>query len=75
MIDPRNMDITLWSDATAQQLATLGPMPALHSPQEWLEWAVQVIQTPQVARFSPPDPRGFPNWFEWACRFVQAVPL
>lgn len=75
MIDPRGLSVGAWCDSTAQSLASLGTIPKLGSEDQWELWALIVTQIPEIATFIPPDPRMFKNWFEWAMRFVQTVPL
>lgn len=74
MIDPRGMTVTDWCDTVTHTLRQYGPIPVLLTAESWPRWAVEVLQIPQVFKYSPPDPRGFDSWQEWAFRFNQAVP-
>lgn len=74
MIDPRHMRAQDWFDSVSLVLSNFAPPPRLLDAALWQDWANTVIQIPAVALFSPPDPRGFNHWYEWAERFVQAVP-
>lgn len=73
MIDPRGLTVHRWCDLTAQNLAQYGNVPVLLSDGDWRLWAETVINIPQVAQLCPPDPRLFPDWGEWAARFVEVV--
>lgn len=74
MIDPRGLTLQDWCDSVALGLANFAPPPRLMDAALWREWANTVIQIPAVALFSPPDPQQFTHWYDWAERFVQAVP-
>lgn len=74
MIDPRRLSLHEWVDAVNLSLATQGPTTVLQG-DDWILWAHNVISLPKISAFSPPDPRGFASWQEWAERFVECVPL
>lgn len=74
MIDPRHMTVTEWTDAINLTLATLAPVTTLQN-DDWQQWAYNLISTPAISEFSPPNPRLFTEWREWAERFVECVPL
>jgi len=74
MIDPRHLTMQQWADAVNLTLASSGPTTKLQG-SDWGNWAYDTIALPQVAIFSPPSPRGFARWDEWAQRFVECVPL
>ena len=75
MIDPRGMSVVQWTDAASVTLASLGPIPALYEEEDWPLWAETVMTIPEIAIYSPPDPRRFNSWRDWAQRFVEAIPL
>lgn len=68
------MSLVSWVDATNLALATYGPTTKLQS-DDWVSWAQNLIALPKISAFSPPDPRGFSGWREWAERFVECVPV
>lgn len=74
MIDPRHLSLPQWVDAVNLALATEGPTTVLKG-DDWAHWAYNAISLPKLSAFSPPDPRGFTDWREWAERFVECVPL
>lgn len=74
MIDPRYLSLPQWVDAVNLSLATYGPATVLQS-DDWVLWAHNVLSLPKISAFSPPDPRGFSDWREWAQRFVECVPI
>jgi len=74
MIDPRHLTLHEWVDAVSLALATEGPTTVLKGT-DWVQWAHNAISLPKISAFSPPDPRGFKDWREWAERFVECVPL
>ena len=76
MIDPRGMSgVEDWSDSVNFDLWTRFGITIrqLDHPDLWRHWAFHLIQSAQLARFNPPDPRGFDNWLDWAERFNQMV--
>lgn len=77
MIDPRGMrDMKEWVDFITLPLEQLGVTPrGLDDSEDWKAWAFNLTQSGAVAKFYPPDPRGFTDWVEWAERFNQVVPL
>lgn len=74
-IDPRHMTVIEWADQMTPLLARLGSVPRLDNPDAWHSWAQNLVALARVARRTPPDPRTFSNWEEWAFRFNQVVPL
>lgn len=75
MIDPRGLSFKDWADMTTPALAALGTIPVANDEKFWHHWAVAVIALPDIVQYVPPDPLLYSNWYEWAQRFVQAVPL
>lgn len=74
MIDPRSMTIMEWCDAASHTLRKYGPIPVLRTANAWQQWAVEVLQIPEIFKYTPADPRGFADWQEWVFRFNQVVP-
>lgn len=74
MIDPRGVSLFDWTDSMSFPLFDLGARPPrLDDESYWKEWALNVIENATIASKSPPDPRHFEDWREWAYRFNQAV--
>lgn len=73
IIDPRGLTVKEWCDYMVDELYQFGTIPTLQRERAWPQWAMAVIQLPGIAKFSPPDPRGFSTWLEWAERFNQTV--
>jgi hypothetical protein len=74
-IDPRDVPVIEWCAQTALVLSKFTTVPRLLDPNGWKFWALNVIQSPKVAAFFPPDPSYFTDWRDWAVRFNQMVPL
>lgn len=74
-IDPRGLDVIEWCDYMVDELNQFGPVPRLLDPREWRAWGEVVIQFQGLLKYSPPEPRFFDEWREWAERFNQAVTL
>lgn len=71
IIDPRGMDVLEWTSWVSGSFTQ--PIQRLLDPDEWRDWARNLIRYPQVSKFSPPDPDQFRNWQEWAERFNQVI--
>lgn len=74
-IDPRGLGVIEWTAQSTPALSKLAFVPRLLDAAKWKQWALDVIQEPGVAKFCPPTPFTFQNWWEWATRFNQLVPL
>lgn len=74
-VDPRYLSILEWCEFTTPLIKDRAAVPRLLTPDDWRSWALTVLQSPQIARYNPPDPLGFEQWQDWAFRFNQAVPL
>lgn len=72
-IDPRFVDLYRWADETVGLLYDVSAVPRLDAPGEWLPWARDVVGTPAIAAFNPPDPDHFADWREWAVEFNEAI--
>ena len=79
-IDPRFCTLRDWTDAMMFPLLDKvkapilgGDVPRLDNLDAWEEWAMTVIQSPNISKYSPPDPRLFTNWQDWAFRFIQVL--
>lgn len=74
-VDPRNITLEQWAADTTLPLSRLCLVPLLLDPKGWKQWAQVIIQSRNVAVYTPPDPSRFDDWRDWAFRFNQAVPL
>lgn len=75
MIDPRGMENARdWADFVTLPLEAIGVTPRrLLDPDNWQDWAFNLIQSSSLQGFNVPDPRGFDDWRDWAFRFNQVV--
>lgn len=74
-VDPRGLSVQEWAAFSTPALARIATVPLLTEGRDWQQWAWVVMQSPKVAKYTPPDPRFFNNWQDWAFRFNQVVPL
>lgn len=74
-IFPRGMAVKEWCDQNVPLLAVYGQAPFLQEESEWQQWGMSVCKNPGVAKFNPPNPLFFDDFYEWAERFNSAVPL
>lgn len=72
-INPTGLTVTDWCDSMSFVLSTVMTPQKLLDPEEWKPWARNVIQSPALAVFNPPNPDDFDRWDEWADRFNQAI--
>jgi hypothetical protein len=75
MIGPRHLTAVQWANGVALTLSTYGVIPKLASEESWKAWAETMLMIPVIAAFTPPDPRPFTFWRDWAERFIQVVTL
>jgi hypothetical protein len=72
-IDPRGLTVTDWCDSMALPLSVVMTPQTLLDPDDWIDWANNVIQVPAISALRPPQPDGFADWIEWAIRFNSTV--
>lgn len=80
-IDPRYCTVQEWTDFMIFPLMEKAKVPIfdedsaprLDNVEAWQEWAMSVVQGPNLSKFNPPDPRLFTDWREWAFRFIQVL--
>lgn len=65
------MDVIEWTDRMAFLVGELTPILKLEDPENWREWAENLIGEPDLLGQEAPDPRNFDNWREWAMRLFQ----
>jgi hypothetical protein len=76
IVDPRGMrDVREWADFIMLPLDQFGVTPRrLDNPDNWKDWAFDLMQAARLESFDVADPRGFDDWVDWASRFNQVVP-
>ncbi len=74
-IDPRGMTVIQWADRMSLILDSMVIPERLDDPEQWREWATNIIDTPNFEGQNVPIPYQFDNWMEWAMRFNQVVDL
>jgi hypothetical protein len=75
VIRPDGLDVIAWTDAMNFALRDFGVVGRLDSPDDWQNWAAQVVQLPGIAAFDPPWPTRFDDWRAWADQLNLAVPF
>lgn len=73
LVDPRGMNVVDWTDSMTFPLIDSVRPPKLEDPKAWKNWALEVIQAPNIAALNPPDPRFYEDWREWAVRFNETI--
>lgn len=76
ILDPHYMDVTEWTDQMAkfQEIGT-GTTQKLEDPDEWRDWALNLIGDPDFVGFDTPNPYDFDDWREWASLFFLTQEL
>lgn len=74
-IDTRLIDVQTWTAQNTSILAPYGLVPKLLDPDNWQEWASQVILIPTIAGLNPPRPEVYSTWEEWGTAFNAVVRL
>ena len=80
-IDPRFCTVQEWTDFMVFPLIEKAKVPffnedlppRLDSADAWKEWAMNVVQSHNISKFNPPDPRLFDDWRDWAFHFIQVL--
>lgn len=73
MINPFGTDVVDWASQTSTDLLQYGIIGSISRPDEWVQWANNVIALPGIAALNPPDPDFFADWREWAVLFNDIV--
>ncbi len=75
-IDPLGMTVIEWTDRMALPVSGTGTtIERLDDPNEWQDWAAELLDTPNLEGQNAPNPYQFDDWREWAMRFNQVVDL
>jgi hypothetical protein len=72
-VQPIFVDVYRWADETVGLLYDVAAVPRLDAPGEWLPWAREIVGTPAIAAFNPPDPDRYADWRAWAVEFNEAI--
>ena len=64
-----------WADRMSLVLDSMVIPEKLLDPEEWREWATNILDTPNFEGQNVPNPYQFEDWMEWAMRFNQVVDL
>ena len=75
MIDPRHMSVIEWTDSMAFLLGGGVNILKLEDPEDWRQWAQNLIGEPDLVGHNAPDPSMFDDWREWAMRLNSTVEL
>ncbi len=74
MINPFGIDVVDWASQTSIFLTTYGTIGKVERPDEWVQWANDVIALPGIQALNPPDPDFYPDdWRTWAALFNDIV--
>ena len=74
-IDPRGMSVIEWTDSMGLVLSSMVIPERLDDPEQWREWAANILDTPSLEGQNAPNPYQFESWRDWAMRFNQVVDL
>lgn len=76
ILNPNHMDVIEWTDQMAKftEIGN-GTTQKLLDPEEWREWAINLIGDPDFIGFDTPNPLDFENWRDWAELFFLTQEL
>ncbi len=74
-IDPRYMTVTEWADRMNLLVDPICLPERLDDPEEWQDWATNLMDSCTNEGQNIPDPYAYDNWMDWAERFNQVVEL
>jgi hypothetical protein len=72
MIDPRNLSLQQWADATILSLNSGWPF-GRYTGGDWRDYLVSFVRAPPMAQRVLPDPHKFSDWREWAMRAAPMI--
>lgn len=68
------MDVMEWADKMVPILLPLGGIVSkLEDPEEWQDWATNVIMLNSKWQSTTPSPYQFDDWQDWAERFLSST--
>jgi hypothetical protein len=65
-VDPRFMTVKNWTALTGSMLRRYGFVPQLMEDEAWRAWGETVIEIPAIAALTPPVPKRFVDWRDFA---------
>lgn len=72
-IDPYGIDVVSWTDFMSFELVdTVVVVMKLENPEDWQEWARNVLESPELSELNVPSPEYFSDWREWVVEFNKA---
>jgi len=76
IVDPKYMEVIEWTDAMNgfYEIGT-GTVQRLLDPDEWQEWAQNLVGDPDEVGRDAPVPYDFDDWREWASLFFLTQDL
>ena len=76
ILDPNYMDVCEWTDKLNSffEIGT-GTTQKLEDPEEWVDWALNLVGDPDLIGQDTPNPYDFDNWREWASLFFLTQEL
>lgn len=69
---PLYMGLVDWANQVALDLDPYGAFGRLDDEKNWQNWGMQFLNNTSLGR-NFPNPYDFPDWREWAERFVQTL--
>lgn len=72
VLDPRGVEFLRWAASVTEDLESDGVMQP-GSEEQWVPWALSLLDSLNTNSGQVPDPRGFDNWRGWAEQFVQGL--
>lgn len=72
---PDFMSAVDWTDVAGSELERQfrAIIPRISRDDEWREWAQLVVDSPEIAKLSPPRPESYKTWQGWVVAFKAAV--
>lgn len=76
ILNPAHMEVIEWTDQLSKfQEIGNGTTQKLLDPDEWQDWATNLIGDPDFIGFDTPNPYDFTDWREWAELFFLTQEL
>lgn len=76
ILNPYYMNVIEWADSLNrfQEIGT-GTAEKLEDPENWQEWAMNLVGDPDLIGQDAPVPYDFDDWREWASLFFLTQEL
>lgn len=72
MIDPADMELSEWANATVFVIGAYATAPPL-ADDDWRSWGETLTQEPSLQRLGAPSPYHFDDWREWGRGLAHAL--